>query len=144
MRDAEEQNGFDPSVNAMFGPGSVVEGKLSFKGQVRIDGRFKGEITTTDLLIVGENANVAANINCRLVVVSGEVIGNIRASESVEMRRPARVKGDVATPSLSIDPGVVFDGAARMENGGIEPTLGPSENPTPRRKSGRPRQPSGA
>jgi cytoskeletal protein CcmA (bactofilin family) len=137
MRDAGEQNRFDPSLNAMFGPGSVVQGKLSFKGQVRIDGRFKGEIATTDVLIVGENAIVAANIKCRAVVVSGAVTGNIRATESVEMHRPARVKGDVSTPSLSIDQGVVFDGMARMENGGVDLTVEGPNTTTARRKSGR-------
>ncbi|OLC50865.1 MAG: hypothetical protein AUH67_00860 [Chloroflexi bacterium 13_1_40CM_4_69_19] len=103
----------------MLGPGSVVEGKLSFKGQVRIEGMFTGEITTTDLLVVGETAKVSANINCGSVVVNGEVIGNIKASDSIELHKPARVKGDLAAPALSIEKGVVFEGKSMMLNGGI-------------------------
>jgi len=107
------------TLNALLGQGAEVNGKLRFDGTVRIDGTFKGEITTNDLLIIGEGAKIAANISCGSVVVSGEVSGNIRASDSVELHRPARVKGDIATPSLSIDKGVVFDGSTKMESGGM-------------------------
>lgn len=116
----ELQTPADAGLNALLGPGSVVEGKLSFKGQVRIEGTFTGEITTTDLLIVGETAKVSANINCGSVVVNGEVIGNIKASESIELHKPARVKGNLAAPALSIEKGVVFEGQSMMLNGGID------------------------
>ena len=106
----------EATLNALLGPGSVVEGKVSFQGQVRIDGRFTGEITTTDLLIIGEQARVAAEISCGSAVVSGEVTGNIRATASVELHKPARVQGDIATPSLSIDRGAVFNGISKMES----------------------------
>ena len=115
----EPQSPSDTGLNALLGPGSVVEGKLSFKGQVRIEGTFTGEITTTDLLIVGETAKVSANINCGSVVVNGEVVGNIKASESIELHKPARVKGDLSAPSLSIEKGVVFEGQSMMLNGGV-------------------------
>jgi cytoskeletal protein CcmA (bactofilin family) len=120
MREYSTQRGGRPStgeatLNALLGPGSVVEGKVSFQGQVRIDGRFTGEITTTDLLIIGEQAKVAAEISCGSAVVSGEVTGNITATASVELHQPARVTGAIATPSLSIDKGVVFNGISKME-----------------------------
>ncbi|HEV8535087.1 MAG TPA: polymer-forming cytoskeletal protein [Candidatus Limnocylindria bacterium] len=115
-----QQSQSDPSRDAMFGAGSVVEGKLKFEGQVRIDGKFTGEITTHGQLVVGERAQVAANISCGSLVVTGEVTGNIRATDSIELRRPARVKGDIATPSLSIDQGVFFEGLSRMEDGALD------------------------
>lgn len=122
-REDSTQRGGRPStgeatLNALLGPGSVVEGKVSFQGQVRIDGRFTGELTTTDLLIIGEQAKVAAEITCGSAVVSGDVTGNITATESVELHKPARVKGDIATPSLSIERGVVFNGISKMESAG--------------------------
>src|SRR6266849_3842536 len=95
--------------------GSEVNGKLRFEGTVRIDGTFTGEITTNDLLIIGEGAKIAANISCGSVVVNGEVTGNITASDSVELHMPARGRGDISTPSLTIDKGVVFDGGSKME-----------------------------
>ena len=107
------------TLDTRLARGSEVNGKLHFEGTVRIDGPFTGEITTNDLLIIGEGAKIAANISCGSVVVNGEVTGNITATDSVELHRPARVKGDIATPSLTIDKGVVFDGSSKMENGGM-------------------------
>ena len=109
----------DASGNATFGPGLVFEGKLSFQGQVRFDGTFTGEITTDDLLIIGETAKVSADITCGSVVINGEVNGKIKARDSVELRGHARVKADVVTPSLVMDKGcrlqrlLQHDGQAR-------------------------------
>ncbi len=101
-------------LNALFGPDSQVNGKLRFEGAVQIDGTFTGNITTNDLLIIGEHAKITADINCGSAVVSGEVTGNITAIDSVELHGHARVKGDIATPTLAIDKGAVFDGIAKM------------------------------
>ncbi|HET8567958.1 MAG TPA: polymer-forming cytoskeletal protein [Candidatus Limnocylindria bacterium] len=111
----------EQQLNALLGRGSEFDGKLKFEGTVRIDGTFSGEITTGDTLIVGEGAKVAAEIACGAITVRGEVTGNIRASRSVELFAPARVRGDIATPSLSIEKGVVFHGQSKMEEAGAKP-----------------------
>jgi cytoskeletal protein CcmA (bactofilin family) len=116
MQDADKQG--TAGLDAHFGPGLVFDGKLNFNGQVRIDGTFSGEITTPDLLIVGETAKVTATINCGSLSVSGEVTGTIRATDAVEMHRPARVKADIFSPSLAIDKGVVWEGSSTMQSGG--------------------------
>jgi cytoskeletal protein CcmA (bactofilin family) len=105
----------DSALNALLGRGSEFDGKLSFEGTVRIDGTFTGEISTNDMLIIGEGAKVTADITCGSVVVNGEVTGNIKASEMVELHKPAKVKGDITTPSLMIEKGVSFDGASKMD-----------------------------
>lgn len=102
-------------LNALLGRGSEFDGKLAFEGTVRIDGTFTGEITTSDTLIVGEGAKVTAEISCGTIVVHGEVSGNIRATKAVELHTPARVKGDITTPSLMVERGVVFNGRSGME-----------------------------
>lgn len=101
-------------LSALLGRGSEFDGKLSFEGTVRIDGSFTGQISTTDTLIVGEGAVVQAEISCGTLEVHGEITGNINASISVELHKPARVKGDVTTPSLSVERGVFFQGASKM------------------------------
>ena len=82
------------SLNAMLGAGSVFEGKLHFEGQVRIDGTFTGEITTKDLLVIGEGAKVSATINCGSVEIKGDITGHVNATESIVLRadraRPGR------------------------------------------------------
>jgi cytoskeletal protein CcmA (bactofilin family) len=106
-------------LNALLGRGSEFDGKLAFEGTVRIDGTFTGEITTSDTLIVGEGAKVTAEIACGTIVVHGEINGNIKASQAVELHKPARVKGDVSTPSLMIERGVVFKGRSEMEEAAL-------------------------
>ncbi|MEA2660584.1 MAG: hypothetical protein QOH08_156 [Chloroflexota bacterium] len=118
VQDRTKQAPADGSLNALLGRGSQFDGKLTFEGTVRIDGTFTGEITTNDMLIIGEGAKVTADISCGSIVVNGEVNGNIKATEMVELHKPARVKGDVATPSFMVEKGVMFDGAAKMESAG--------------------------
>jgi cytoskeletal protein CcmA (bactofilin family) len=118
MQERTKQAPGDASLNALLGRGSQFDGKLTFEGTVRIDGTFTGEISTNDMLIIGEGAKVTADITCGSVIVNGEVNGNIKASEMVELHKPAKVKGDVATPSFMVEKGVMFDGAAKMETAG--------------------------
>ena len=101
-------------VNALLGRGSEFEGKLTFEGTVRIDGKFSGEVFSEDTLIIGEGARVKAEIAVATVIIYGDVVGNIRAKTSVELHAPARLKGNIQAPSLVVDQGVVFDGNCQM------------------------------
>jgi cytoskeletal protein CcmA (bactofilin family) len=106
-------------LNAVLGRGSSFEGKLTFEGTVRIEGTFKGEIHTEDTLVIGEGAHVEAEVSAGTVVVSGgEVIGNIRAKQAIELERAARVRGTLETPALKIEKGVVFVGSCKMDGKG--------------------------
>lgn len=104
--------------NLLLGAGAEFEGKLTFKGTVRIDSKFKGSITTNDVLVIGENAHIEADIICGTVTIQGELNGNIKATSAVELRNPARVRGNIESPSLSIEKGVVFQGESKMESAG--------------------------
>ncbi|HEX4405192.1 MAG TPA: polymer-forming cytoskeletal protein [Polyangia bacterium] len=105
-------------VTTLLGRGSEFEGKLSFEGTVRVDGKLSGEIFTDDTLIIGEGAEVNAEISVGAIIIEGTVHGNIHAKRSVEIHTPARVRGNISTPSLSIDRGVIFDGQCQMEPNG--------------------------
>jgi cytoskeletal protein CcmA (bactofilin family) len=104
-------------LNALLGRGSEFDGKLTFEGTVRIDGRFTGTIVTADTLVVGEGAQVNAEITCGSIIVHGAVNGNVKASASVELHPPARVTGNVETPALLVSKGVTFNGQCKMEPG---------------------------
>ncbi len=104
-------------VTTLLGKGSEFEGKLSFEGTVRVDGKLTGEIFTDDVLIVGEGAEVNAEVNVGAIVVQGIVRGNITAKRSVEIHSPGKVKGNINTPSLLIEKGVFFDGHCQMDSG---------------------------
>jgi cytoskeletal protein CcmA (bactofilin family) len=106
------------SGDLLLGPGVEFDGKLTFKGTVRIDAVFKGSIATTDVLIVGERARIDAEITCGTVIVHGVVNGNVRATSGVELRRTARVRGNVEAPSLAVEKGAVLHGDVRMAGNG--------------------------
>ena len=111
-------------VTTLLGRGSEFEGKLSFEGTVRVDGKLSGEIFTDDVLIIGEGAEVNAEISVGAIIIEGTVHGNIHAKRSVEIHTPARVRGNISTPSLSIDKGVIFDGNCQMEQNGASAGVG--------------------
>src|SRR5439155_12880787 len=103
-------------ITTLLGRGSEFEGKLTFEGTVRIDGKLSGEIFSEDVLVIGEGAQVNAEIDVGVIIVEGNVTGNIRAKRAVELHAPARVKGNIETPSLYVDKGVTFEGFSKMEN----------------------------
>ena len=102
-------------ITTLLGRGAAFEGKLTFDGTVRIDGRFKGEVFSDDTLVIGEGAHVEAEIDIGEVIIQGTVVGNIKAKRSIEIHAPGRVKGDLHTPVLQIDKGVMFEGRSFME-----------------------------
>src|ERR1043165_2822853 len=112
-------------ITTLLGRGATFEGKLTFEGTVRIDGRFKGEVFSDDVLVIGEGAIVEAEIDIGEGIIQGTVVGNIKAKRSIEIHAPGRVKGDLHTPSLQIDKGVIFEGRSFME-GAAKPAPAPS------------------
>jgi cytoskeletal protein CcmA (bactofilin family) len=123
-------------ITTLLGRGATFEGKLTFEGTVRIDGRFRGEVFSDDVLVIGEGAIVEAEVDIGEVIIQGTVVGNIKAKRSIEIHAPGRVKGDIHTPSLQIDKGVIFEGRSFMEGAtkpqpAAPPATPPKPAPTP-------------
>jgi cytoskeletal protein CcmA (bactofilin family) len=103
-------------ITALLGRGTQFEGKLHFEGRVRIDGIFKGEILSDDTLVIGDGAEVHAEIEVATVIVRGGIVhGNIRARTAIEVHAPGKIVGNLHSPSLFIDRGVEFQGSCRMD-----------------------------
>jgi cytoskeletal protein CcmA (bactofilin family) len=103
-------------ITALLGRGTQFEGKLHFEGRVRLDGVFKGEIRSDDTLIIGDGAEVHAEIDVAVVIVRGGVVhGNVRAKTSIEIHAPGKLVGNIHSPSVFIDRGVEFQGSCRMD-----------------------------
>jgi cytoskeletal protein CcmA (bactofilin family) len=107
-------------LSAYIDESSEIEGKYTFSGTVMLNGRFTGEISSGDTLIIGEKGVVNASIHAGVVLVNGEVNGNILGNDRVELRGSARVRGDVEAPVVVVEEGVVFEGHCRMTKGRIE------------------------
>jgi cytoskeletal protein CcmA (bactofilin family) len=114
MSEPAEQVEETVEITTLLGKGSHFDGKLTFEGTVRIDGDFSGEVFSDDILVVGEGGHVKAEVNIGSIIIEGTVEGNIRASRTVEIHAPGLVKGNIVTPSLFIDRGVVFEGNCQM------------------------------
>ncbi len=104
-------------LTAFIDRGSDFEGKLSFQDTVRIDGRFSGEITSENTLIVGESGEIQAKIKSATVAISGTVEGDIIATKRLVLHKTAQVIGDVETPCLVVEDGAVLNGQIKMASG---------------------------
>ncbi|MEA2039166.1 MAG: polymer-forming cytoskeletal protein [Thermodesulfobacteriota bacterium] len=102
-------------IKGFLGADTEFEGKLSFTGTVRIDGRFKGDILAEGSLIVGETSIVEADIRVLQIIINGEVRGDIVAESVIEIRAPAKVIGNINAPSIIIQQGAVFEGNCIMQ-----------------------------
>lgn len=104
----------DNAVQAHLGVGSRIEGKLTFEGSVQIDGHVDGEIQAQETILIGEKAVINAQITGGTVILKGKVTGDVTARTRLEMQAPAKLTGNVTTPSLIIHEGVVFEGHCAM------------------------------
>lgn len=118
-------------ITVVLQKGCHLEGRLQFEGTARIDGQFKGEIFTPDILLIGDEAQVTGQIEADIVVISGQFTGDIFATQRVEIQAPAIVRGNIQTAILQVDEGAVFDGKTKML--GPLPSL---RTPTPPLSSG--------
>ena len=101
------------AASAFLGPGSKITGTVKLDSTGRIEGEVEGEIHARDL-VIGESAVVKAMVQGATVVVHGTVTGDIRATSRLEIRRPAKVKGNIASPVLVIEEGASFEGKCSM------------------------------
>lgn len=106
-------------IKAFLGPGSHFEGKLQFHEIVRIDGTFRGEVCSKDTLIVGETADLQAEVEVGNLILSGRFRGNVKASGRVELRAPAQVDGSIEAPALVVEEGVLLNGTIVMKKPGL-------------------------
>jgi cytoskeletal protein CcmA (bactofilin family) len=99
----------------VIGPNLHVNGRIEGEEDLRIEGRVEGSVSLTETLYVAEGGVVAAKVAARDVVVSGIVVGNVSATNSVTLNPGAKLVGDIATPRLIISDGAAFRGNVAMD-----------------------------
>ncbi|MDP1829714.1 MAG: polymer-forming cytoskeletal protein [Archangium sp.] len=115
--------------STIIGPSILINGKLSGDEDLTVRGRVEGELSLTKTLIVEPSGVVKANVQVRNAIISGVVVGNISATESVELTREGRMVGDIHSPRVIIVDGASFRG--RVDMGNAEPRPA-SERPAQR------------
>ena len=101
-------------LGAFLDEGSEMDGHYSCTGTVMMEAKFRGEITSKDTLIIGERGIVHANVQTATLVVRGEFVGDVIASDRVELKASARVTGDIEAPVIVMEAGAVHDGHCQM------------------------------
>lgn len=100
--------------NTIIGENSFFEGRFMVNGGIRIDGRFEGEMLKVSHVTIGVKGKVRSNISALSVVVEGVLIGNIDAKVRVILLPTSRVYGDITTPEIIIQQGVIFEGKIKI------------------------------
>ena len=101
-------------VRISLGSDAEASGRLSFVSPTRIEGKVKGEVRSSDLIVVGPQAVVHATVRADKLVVMGEVRGEVLGASLIEICAGGRLFGDVETQSFVIREGATFEGRSRM------------------------------
>ncbi|MBP9043825.1 MAG: polymer-forming cytoskeletal protein [Spirochaetes bacterium] len=101
-------------ISTVFNKNTEFYGDLSFKKSLQINGKFEGEITSGNFLVIGEEAFVKANIKADIVIIKGTVHGNVEAISRLEIHTGGKLYGNIRTKKLMISDGVVFEGKCEM------------------------------
>jgi cytoskeletal protein CcmA (bactofilin family) len=102
-------------ISAYLGKETLFDGKMTFEGVFRLDGKFEGEIFESGTLIVGEMAIIKGKIGLNTIVINGLVEGEVYAKTRVEIHSTGKVYGKVSTPILTINEGGILEGHCKME-----------------------------
>ena len=101
-------------IDTLIGAGTVIDGDISFSGGMRIDGEVNGNVTAIpgkpSTLVLSEQGSVNGEVNVTHLVVNGEILGAVTASEYLELHAKARVTGDVNYKILEIQVGAILEG----------------------------------
>ncbi len=102
------------TLNGFLDRGSHFQGELKFDDTFRIDGRFEGKIRSGSELILGDSAEVNADIEVGRLSVNGKLSGSVRASERIELLARSRVSASLSSPLLKVEEGAFFQGTCQM------------------------------
>jgi len=102
------------SVVNMLGNGTVINGDIQSKSDIRIDGTLKGSVKTEGKLVVGPSGVVEGDVVCSNADIAGEIKAKITVSQLLALKSTSKLNGDIITNKLSIEPGATFSGSCSM------------------------------
>ncbi len=134
----------DAFINSIIGEGTRFKGEFDLNGLLRIDGDFAGVIRTKGKVLVGQNGRAECTLHAGTVVVGGVVRGDIVSTEKVTILSTGLVLGNITTPRLIVEEGVIFNGSCRITTSPAveQPRGGPSNGQ--RQQTGSPQKETAA
>ncbi|NIA31572.1 MAG: polymer-forming cytoskeletal protein [Actinobacteria bacterium] len=116
-------------LNTILGKGTKFEGKISVQHSLRVDGRFEGDIDTTDTLVIGKEGEVIGNTKVKDLVIGGKLNGTVVAQGKIVLESKSEFRGEMKTNKLVIDEGAIFEGKCSMSGDGKAPDFGKINKP---------------
>jgi cytoskeletal protein CcmA (bactofilin family) len=110
-------------ATSVIGENSVFEGAFQVNGNLRIDGKFSGELTVSETLVVGKNGFIDAQVQTKCAVVAGTIKGDLNASEKITLQSGSRLEGEMVTSKLVIEEGVSFQGSCNTSKSVAPPKI---------------------
>ena len=121
-----------------IGTSVIIKGELTGSEDLTIDGQVEGTIELRqNVLTIGPNARIKAQVAAKAIVVKGQVTGNLTASEHVDIRDHGSVDGDLVAPRVAIADGAHFRGSIDMQRQGTK-SMGESKGVETRHSGGAP------
>jgi cytoskeletal protein CcmA (bactofilin family) len=113
-----------------IGKSVIIKGELTGSEDLTIEGHVEGKIELRqNVLTIGPNGKIKAQVFAKSVIILGEVTGNVTASEKVDLRDNGSVDGDIAAPRVAIAEGAHFRGSIDMQRAGSKSESKPAEKP---------------
>ena len=100
--------------NNIIGEGSVLKGNLNSSGNVRLEGKVIGDLSSSSKVACGETSIVDGNVMAENAEIAGKVTGKVTVSELLILKSTASIHGDISTSNLIIESGANFNGACSM------------------------------
>jgi cytoskeletal protein CcmA (bactofilin family) len=102
------------SIDTVIGPGVLFEGTLKAEKGVCIEGTFKGTLQSKGVVLINQAGILKADVHAAYVVVHGQVVGNVLATQQLDVGPSGRIRGDVKAATVTVAKGGLLDGRCQM------------------------------
>lgn len=103
-------------LNTIIGKGSVVDGDLKVQSTLRVDGKIKGKVATSESIVIGKDGEIEGEVMAKNAVIGGKLKGKLHATGKVILEANSKFVGELKTAKLVIDEGAYFDGTCIMKD----------------------------
>jgi len=102
-------------LDTIIGKGTKIEGTVKVEGATRVDGIIYGKLESNDVVTIGPDGEIKAEVKAKSIIVGGKVEGNLEATDKIELQSKAELHGDLISRSLLIEHGAIFHGSSNMK-----------------------------